>query len=128
MLAVPGGGRMVLGPAGSGNGATSTSDIAQVPAAKAELRSENNDAIAIPDFTPVKVFEDHFTVAYPPERVFDMFGDVTRIAACLPCASLVAVPTPERVAGVIRVKLAPISAHFRGAARRARNSENLAVR
>jgi len=128
IMAVPGGGRTVLGPAGSGNGATSTSDIAQVPAAKAELRSENSGAIAIPDFTPVKVFEDHFTVAYPPERVFDMFGDVTRIAACLPGASLVAVPTPERVEGVIRVKLGPISANFHGAARIERNSENLSGR
>ena len=128
IMAVPGGGRTVLGPAGSGNGATSTSDIAQVPAAKAELRSENSGAIAIPDFTPVKVFEDHFTVVYPPERVFDMFGDVTRIAACLPGASLTAVPTPERVEGVIRVKLGPISANFHGAARIERNSENLSGR
>jgi len=128
IMAVPGGGRTVLGPAGSGNGATSTSDIAQVPAAKAELRSENSGAIAIPDFTPVKVFEDHFTVAYPPERVFDMFGDVTQVAACLPGASLVAVPTPERVEGVIRVKLGPISANFHGAARIERNSENLSGR
>ncbi|HEX9590921.1 MAG TPA: 2Fe-2S iron-sulfur cluster-binding protein [Bradyrhizobium sp.] len=128
IMAVPGGGRTVLGPAGSGNGATSTSDIAQVPAAEAELRSENSGAIAIPDFTPVKVFEDHFTVAYPPERVFDMFGDVTQVAACLPGASLVAVPTPERVEGVIRVKLGPISANFHGAARIERNSENLSGR
>ena len=128
IMAVPGGGRTVLGPAGSGNGATSTSDIAQVPAAKAELRSENSGAIAIPDFTPVKVFEDHFTVAYPPERVFDMFGDVTQVAACLPGASLVAVPTPERVEGVIRVKLGPISANFHGAARIERNSEKLSGR
>jgi carbon-monoxide dehydrogenase small subunit len=129
ILAVPGGGRTVLGPAGSGNGATtSASDVARVPAAKAELRSENYGAIAIPDFTPVKVFEDHFTVAYPPERVFDMFSDVTQIAACLPGASLTAVPTPERVEGMIRVKLGPISANFHGAARIERNSENLSGR
>jgi aerobic carbon-monoxide dehydrogenase small subunit len=129
ILAVPGGGRTALGPAGSGNGATtSTSDVARVPAAKAELRSENNGAIAIPDFTPVKVFEDHFTVAYPPERVFDMFGDVTQIAACLPGTSLTGALTPERVEGMIRVKLGPISANFHGAARIERNSENLSGR
>jgi carbon-monoxide dehydrogenase small subunit len=128
ILAVPGGGRTALGPAGSGNGATSTANVARAPAAKAELRSENNGAIAIPDFTPEKVFEDHFTVAYPPERVFDMFGDVTQVAACLPGASLTAVPTPERVEGVIRVKLGPISANFHGAARIERNSENLSGR
>jgi aerobic carbon-monoxide dehydrogenase small subunit len=128
ILAVPGGGRTALGPAGSGNGATtSTSNVAQVPAARAELRS-GNGAIAIPDFTPEKVFKDHFTVAYPPGAVFDMFGDVTQIAACLPGASLTAVPTPERVEGVIRVKLGPIAANFHGAARIERNSGNLSGR
>jgi carbon-monoxide dehydrogenase small subunit len=99
-----------------------------VSAAKAELGSENDGAIAIPDFTPKRVFEDHFTVAYPPGTVFDMFGDVTWIAACLPGASLTAVPTPERVEGMIRVKLGPISANFHGAARIERNSENLSGR
>jgi aerobic carbon-monoxide dehydrogenase small subunit len=128
ILAVPGGGRTALGPAGSGNGATtSASDVAEVPAARAELRS-GNGAIAIPDFTPEKVFKDHFTVAYPPGAVFDMFGDVTQIAACLPGASLTAVPTPERVEGVIRVKLGPIAANFHGAARIERNSGNLSGR
>ncbi len=123
------GGRTALGPAGSGSGATtSASGVAEVPAAKAELRAEDNGAIAIPDFTPKRVFEDHFTVAYPRETVFDMFGDVTRIAACLPGASLTAVPTPERVEGMIRVKLGPIAANFHGAARIERNSENLSGR
>ncbi len=129
ILAVPGGGRTALGPAGSGNGATaSRSDVAEVPAAKAELRAEDNGAIAIPDFTPKRVFEDHFTVAYPPERVFDMFGDVTQIAGCLPGASLTGALTPERVEGMIRVKLGPISASFHGAARIERNGENLSGR
>jgi aerobic carbon-monoxide dehydrogenase small subunit len=128
ILAVPGGGRTALGPAGSGNGATSTPDTAKTPKAKAEPRAGDNCAIAIPDFTPVKVFEDHFTVAYPPNRVFDMFGDVAQVAACLPGASLTAMPTPERVEGVIRVKLGPISANFHGAARIERNSENLSGR
>jgi aerobic carbon-monoxide dehydrogenase small subunit len=128
ILAVPGGGRTALGPAGSGNGATtSTSNVAQVPAARAELRS-GNGAIAIPDFTPEKVFKDHFTVACPPGAVFDMFGDVTQIAACLPGASLIGEPTPERVEGVIRVKLGPIAANFHGAARIERNSGNLSGR
>src|SRR5450432_2850728 len=128
ILAVPGGGRTALGPAGSGNGATtSTSSVAQFPAARAELRS-GNGAIAIPDFTPEKVFKDHFTVACPPGAVFDMFGDVTQIAACLPGASLIGVPTPERVEGVIRVKLGPIAANFHGAARIERNSGNLSGR
>ncbi len=129
ILPVPGGGRTSFGPVGSGNGATaSISNVARAPTAKAEPRAEGSGAMAIPDFTPEKIFEDHFTVAYPPERVFDMFGDVARVAACLPGASLTGVPTPERVDGMIRVTLGPISANFHGAARIERDLESLSGR
>ena len=136
ILAVPGGGRSALGPAGSGNGAkastsgakASTSDVAKAPPARAELQSEYSGAPAISDFTPDKIFTDHFTVAYPPERVFDMFGDVAQVAACLPGASLTGAPTPDRIEGMIRVRLGPISANFRGAARIERDLENLSGR
>ncbi len=57
-----------------------------------------------------------------------MLGDVRQVAACLPGASLTGVPTPERVEGAIRVKLGPISADFRGAARIERDLENLSGR
>jgi carbon-monoxide dehydrogenase small subunit len=57
-----------------------------------------------------------------------MLGDVRQVAACLPGASLTGVPTPERVEGAIRVKLGPISADFRGAARIGRDLENLSGR
>jgi carbon-monoxide dehydrogenase small subunit len=80
--------------------------------------------MVIPDFAPEKIFKQEFTVAYPPGRVFDMLGDVTQVAACLPGASLTEVPTPERAEGMIQVKLGPISADFRGAARIERDLEN----
>jgi carbon-monoxide dehydrogenase small subunit len=67
-------------------------------------------------------------VPYPPNRVFAMLGDVRQVAACLPGASLTAEPTPERVEGTIRVKLGPISADFRGAARVERDLEKLSGR
>ena len=115
---VPGGGRCALGPVGSGNGATaSSSDVATVPTARAEPPHGDNAAAVIADFTPEKVFKDHFTVGYPPERVFDMFGDVARVADCLPGAALTGVPTLGRAEGLIRVKLGPIAAAFEGAAR-----------
>jgi aerobic carbon-monoxide dehydrogenase small subunit len=83
VLPVPGGGRTALGPVGSGNAAKiSTSNVARAPKEKAETRHEDNGATTIPDFTPAKVFRDQFTVAYPPDRVFDMFGDVAEVAAC----------------------------------------------
>jgi aerobic carbon-monoxide dehydrogenase small subunit len=126
---MPGGGRSALGPVGSGNGAgASRSDIAAAPATKADTRHEVSGAMVIPDFTPAKVFEDHFIVAYPPNQVFEMFGDVVRIAACFPGASLAGTPTPERVDGMIRIKLGPISANFRGAARIERELETLSGR
>jgi carbon-monoxide dehydrogenase small subunit len=125
---VPGGGRSALGPVGSGSGSTaSASNVAIVPTARAELRHEDN-AMAIPDFAPEKVFKDHFTVGYSPERVFDMFGDVATVAACLPGASLTALPIPDRAEGLIRVKLGPISANFRGAARIERDPKTLSGR
>jgi carbon-monoxide dehydrogenase small subunit len=114
---------------GSGNGATaSTSNIGTAPTARTEPQHEVNDAMVVADFTPEKVFKDHFTVGYPPERVFDMFSDVARLAACLPGASLTGLPTPERAEGLIRVKLGPISANFRGAARIERDPGNLSGR
>jgi carbon-monoxide dehydrogenase small subunit len=126
---VPGGGRQILGPAGSGNATNpAVSDSTAKPATKAETPDQDTRAMAIPDFTPAKVFKDQFTVAYPPGRVFDMLGDVAQVAACLPGASLTGVPTPERVEGMIRVKLGPISADFRGAARIERIIENLSGR
>jgi len=125
VLPIPDGGRRTLGPAGSGNSANaSTSDIARVPTTRAETRDEDNGAMVIPDFAPEKFFKQEFTVAYPPGRVFDMLGDVTQVAACLPGASLTGVPTPERAEGMIQVKLGPISADFRGAARIERDLEN----
>jgi carbon-monoxide dehydrogenase small subunit len=131
---VLGGGRNALGPVGSGNGAeTSTSNFSSASTRLTETRLEDigtrhEDAITIPDFVPAKLFEEHFTVAYPPDKVFEMFGDVTQIAGCLPGVSLTGVPTPERVEGLIRVKLGPISANFRGAARIERDIASLSGR
>jgi len=125
---VPGGGRSALGPVGSGNGSNPTSNAPTVPIATAELYHEDSGAIVIPDFKPEKVFKDHFTVGCPPDAIFDMFGDVARVAACLPGASLTGVPTRERAEGLIRVKLGPVSANFHGAAHIERDPLNLSGR
>jgi carbon-monoxide dehydrogenase small subunit len=112
-----GGGRTVLGPVGSGNGANIfRAAVAAKPAAKAELRRDDIAEIAAPDFTPTTVFEERFIVAYPPARVFEMFGDVAAVASCLPGASLSGAPTRGRAEGAIRVKIGPVAAKFRGTA------------
>jgi aerobic carbon-monoxide dehydrogenase small subunit len=133
ILPIPGAGREQLGPVGSGNSANATissalRSLATGGATEAQEPPETSGAIAIPDFVPDKVFEQRFTVAHAPDRIFDMFGDIRQIAACLPGASLTGVPAPEHVAGTIRVKLGPISANFRGTARFERNLENLSGR
>jgi carbon-monoxide dehydrogenase small subunit len=129
IMPILGGGRQTLGPVGSGHATNpAVSESAERLAANIEVQDENSGAMAIPDFTPAKVFKDHFIVAYPPSKVFDMLGDVTQVAACLPGAALTGVPTPERVEGMIRVKLGPISADFRGAARIERVVETLSGR
>src|SRR5262249_35072325 len=57
-----------------------------------------------------------------------MFGEIEQIAACLPGVSLTGRPTPEHVEGLIRVKLGPISAGFRGAARIEREPDTMSGR
>ena len=89
---------------------------------------KHDAALAVPDFVPDKNFGEQFTVAFPPEKVFEMFGDVKRVAACLPGASLTAIPSPDRAEGLIGVKLGPISANFRGAVRIERDPEHLSGR
>ena len=71
---------------------------------------------------------EHFTIPAPPDKVFAMFGDVKRVAACLPGVSLTSNPTAEHVEGLIRVKLGPISAGFRGSAHIERDPDTMSGR
>lgn len=74
-------------------------------------------AVDVPvDFQPANSFDETFSVAFPPEDVFALFGRIEEVASCLPGATITARPSPERVEGAIRVKMGPIAAAFRGAA------------
>jgi aerobic carbon-monoxide dehydrogenase small subunit len=129
IAAIPGAGRQQLGPVGSGHGAATPSNgAARLIAADVRERPEAAATFDVPDFVPDKNFDEHFTVAFSPEKVFEMFGDVKRVAACLPGASLTSAPSPDRAEGQISVKLGPISANFRGAVRIERDPENLSGR
>ena len=128
ILPVPGGGRAELGPAGSGHGASiSRSEMARKPVG-VEVQENAGSKAAIADFVPDKVFEERFTITAPPDKVFAMFGDVKEIAACLPGVALTGEPTAVHVEGLIRVKLGPISAGFRGAARIERDGSTMSGR
>jgi aerobic carbon-monoxide dehydrogenase small subunit len=96
-------------------------------ASKRRLKKASSVA-SIPDFIPATVLEQQFSVAHPPEQVFAMFDDIAAVAACLPGASLMAPPTPERIEGAIRVRIGPIAATFQGAARVERNPADMSGR
>ena len=119
-----GGGRTSLGPAGSGR---ATSDRSEPQPARQALAAASDRAAAgtIPDFTPATVLDQRFTLLHPPAKVFAMFDDIAGIAACLPGVSLTVPPKPERIEGVIRVRLGPIAASFEGAARVERDPATL---
>src|SRR5580692_6710464 len=91
---IPGAGRRELGPVGSGHGASTTSSgVTRSIAADIQEQPNASAALSVPDFVPDKNFDEQFTVAFPPEKVFEMFGDVKRVATCLPGASLTAIPS-----------------------------------
>lgn len=128
---MPDGGRKVLGPVGSGrsvrDGAARAERIR--PAASEQTAPQMASAVSsIPDFVPAVVLKQEFNVAHPPEQLFELFGDIAAVAACLPGASLTAPPKPERVEGAIRVRIGPIAATFLGAARVERNPADLSGR
>ena len=130
VMPVPGGGRTQLGPVGSGNAAKALSTGAEKasPGAVAAQDTDGSAIAIIPDFVPAQVVTHQITVAYSPDRVFQIFGDVPAIAACLPGVALTGTPTPERAEGIIRVRLGPIAAQFHGAARIERDPANLTGR
>jgi carbon-monoxide dehydrogenase small subunit len=124
------GGRKTLGPAGSGRGKQAGIDgsgraasmVVQIPQDAAP------PVDAVPDFTPASRFGLHFDVAHPPDQVFAMLGDIAAVAACLPGVTLTAPPRPDRVDGAIRVRIGPVAATFKGAARVERNPAEMSGR
>ena len=120
IAAISGGGRTIVGPAGSGHASAEPDSVsvrraatvsASQPAAYAKTRPSVD-----PGWIPQVSFDQKFVVSYPRQQVWEMFGRVRDVAACLPGASLTGEPTPEHVEGQIRVKVGPIAAEFRGQA------------
>lgn len=60
--------------------------------------------------------EENFSVAYPPEQVWGLFEDVSRVAGCMPGAELTEV-AGDRLKGRLRVKFGPIRGAFEGEGR-----------
>ncbi|MBV8851659.1 MAG: carbon monoxide dehydrogenase, partial [Methylobacteriaceae bacterium] len=112
---VHGGGRTALGPVGSRHAlATQRAarrDQAEPGVAGAEIVPQTLD----PNWEPQASFEQSFVVRHPLQKVWEFFGRIGEVAACLPGASIKEAAN-DRASGQIRVKLGPISAEFRGVA------------
>ena len=121
-----GGGIMARGPVGSDHapsplrGSVSRTGPSAVPPQADAPGGARVEGMQTPhrreDWRPQVTFEQHFTVAHPPEKVWQYFGRPAEVAACLPGAVLVGEPTETHVEGKLRVKAGPIVAEFRGAA------------
>ncbi len=61
------------------------------------------------------VIEDEFTVDHPLAKVWEIFGDMPAVAACLPGAE-VSEHTPTSLKGKVSTKFGPMKASFAGAA------------
>lgn len=68
------------------------------------------------DWKPQTTFDQSFTVRHPVDTVWEFFGRLGEVAACLPGASLTGEPVDGHVEGKIRVKVGPIAAEFNGVA------------
>jgi carbon-monoxide dehydrogenase small subunit len=88
-----------------------------VPLSEQQDRGAAPVSALVTDFTPANSFAQDFTVPYPADEVFALFGRIEGIARCLPGASITARPTPDTVEGTIKVKIGPIAAAFAGSAR-----------
>jgi aerobic carbon-monoxide dehydrogenase small subunit len=129
VAAVPGGGRELLGPAGSGR----AGEMREAPAAAVASSASRAAAPGLvganaaprveADWKPQVEFRQSFVIAHPVEEVWAFFGRVEDVAACLPGAALDGGEKDGAVTGKIKVKVGPISAEFGGVAHITRNEE-----
>jgi aerobic carbon-monoxide dehydrogenase small subunit len=119
VAAVPGGNRDRLGPAGSGRAgemraaaAPASADVRAAPRAVAAGLAAPIEA----DWKPQVEFRQSFVIAHPVDEVWDFFGRVEDVAACLPGAALDGGQKDGIVNGKMKVKVGPISAEFTGIA------------
>jgi carbon-monoxide dehydrogenase small subunit len=121
VAAIPGGGRELLGPAGSGRagemrmGAPRMNAGAGLRAAPRVTAADASSRIEA-DWKPRVEFRQSFMIAHPAEKVWAFFGRVEDVAACLPGASLDGGENDGVVNGKMTVKAGPISAEFKGVA------------
>ncbi|HKO09175.1 MAG TPA: 2Fe-2S iron-sulfur cluster-binding protein [Alphaproteobacteria bacterium] len=103
-----------IAPAAVTAAAAATAPAPQArPAARPQGVGQGIDQ-GIAESRPGTLITQSFTLSEPLERVWLGFKDVELLAACLPGAALTAPLSDNRVEGVLRIKLGPISASFAG--------------
>jgi aerobic carbon-monoxide dehydrogenase small subunit len=117
IAALPGAGRSLLGPAGSGRGRP-IAVIAPASVARPQepvlLTAEDDLA----GWQPQATFRQDFLVDHPIDQVWQFFCDTAAVASCLPGASVSGEAAAGRyVNGTMRLKVGPIKAEFHGIAR-----------
>lgn len=116
IAALPGAGRSLLGPAGSGRGRP----IAAIAPATIAKQQEPVPLAAEDDLAswqPQATFRQDFSVDHPIGQVWQFFCDTAAVASCLPGASVSGDPAGRSVSGTMRLKVGPIKAEFHGIAR-----------
>jgi len=71
------------------------------------------------------LISNEFEVRQPPEKVWEFFGDVPGVAACLPGAELTDDLGDDRYAGRVGIRMGPVKLEFSGKAEvRERDDDN----
>jgi aerobic carbon-monoxide dehydrogenase small subunit len=112
--ALPGAGRTVIGPAGSGHARTAHDRPVREVVRPASETAPATVAI-LDDFQPQATVAQSFTVHHPRAEVWAFFARVGEVAACLPGASVTG-GDDTNVTGRMRVKVGPIAGEFDGVA------------
>ena len=113
--AIPGAGRSVLGPAGSGHGQAIVAG-ASGAASMVSVSFQTVGDGSLADWQPQASFDQSFSVNHAIDEVWNFFADTAAVASCLPGASLSGDTRAHNVSGKMRLKVGPITAEFHGAA------------
>jgi aerobic carbon-monoxide dehydrogenase small subunit len=108
--------RSALGPVGAGHAAATAARERLARAAGRPVPSRTAPGQPVGDFIPAASFQHSFNVQQPIAAVWDFFGRVPDVAACLPGVTVTSAPGEAEITGNLRIKVGPLAAEFHGVA------------